>query len=342
MASNRQDWQDALMRWYAAEGRDLPWRQTREPYPVWLSEVMLQQTQVATALPYYERFLARFPSLESLASADEAEVLSLWQGLGYYRRCRNLLAGARFVLEHGMPSSFENWLKVPGVGQYTAAALASICTGQAVGVVDGNVERVFARFAICSGVGTALHRAAWQWAQEHVDPKHPGDWNQAVMELGARVCRPRTPLCASCPISAACQAYVDGNPERFPVRPPKRDSVELVRELWIPICSGRVGVRQIPAGEWSEGMWEFPWVNSDADASADLAKLVGVGQVTAFGEVRHTITHHRLRIRVSLCQVKRRTRGLKWVEVSELASLPMPSSMRKAWKLLGGLYSPTP
>lgn len=311
----------SLIAWYAANRRDLPWRQTREPYAVWVSEIMLQQTQVATALPYFERWMRRFPTVAALAEADEQEALSLWQGLGYYRRCRMLLAGARWVHAHGFPLSREDWLRVPGVGPYTAAAIASICLNQAVGVVDGNVERVFARFACCERSGAALERAAWDWAQEQVDRENPGNWNQAVMELGATICRPRRPKCRLCPIRSGCRALAAGMQAELPVSKPSDKAIPVSATAIVAQSGALFGLEQIPDGEWGERMWRFP-------QSGDFPAVQPVGTI------RHTVTRHRVELAVFSAHLARRNSQLRWVSLSELDALPMPSPQRKALRLV--------
>ncbi len=292
----------------------MPWRLTRDPYAIWVSEIMLQQTQVATVIGYFERWMERFPTVASLAAADDQDVLSLWQGLGYYRRCRNLLAGARWVVKHGMPVSAAGWQKVPGVGRYTAGAIASIAQGEAVPVVDGNVERVFARLTGCDSSGPALNKSAWAWAPGLVSRERPGDWNQALMELGATVCKPREPLCASCPLSSSCCAFAVGRQSELPVMLKQPKTVALGRLACVVVCQDRFGLEQIPAGEWWEGMWRFPAI--------DRGEPIGV--------VKHAVTHHRITMRVYLDRLSAETTDFAWYSQDELKHLPMPAAQRRA------------
>ncbi|MCO5295956.1 MAG: A/G-specific adenine glycosylase [Fimbriimonadaceae bacterium] len=338
----REQDRKALLAWYDANGRDLPWRRTREPYPVWVSEVMLQQTQIATALPYYERWMRRFPTVEALAAADEQDVLALWQGLGYYRRCRYLLNGARYIVALGLPTSAQGWLTVPGVGRYTAGAIASICFGECAAVVDGNVERVFARTTACGETGPTLYRHAWEWAERNLDPHRPGDWNQALMELGATVCTPSKPRCEGCPLEPSCAARQSWRVEQFPVAR-TTPSVRLRTHVcWVPFESGAFGVCQVPAGEWWEGMWEFPREDATDDraaAEAQLRERVGAGWTESLGEFRHTVTRHRVVLEASLVRCDARAQALRWVTRSELEALAMPApqrkTLRRALALLG-------
>ncbi len=311
-----------LLAWYDSNRRDLPWRRTTDPYSIWVSEVMLQQTQVATVIPYFERWMKRYPTVESLALAEEQELLSLWQGLGYYRRCRMLLDGARWVAANGMPEKASGWLKVPGVGRYTGSAIASIAFGESVPVVDGNVERVFARFAGSEESGKNLNNAAWLWAETALNRDRPGDWNQALMELGATVCRPKDPGCKSCPLSADCVAFRAGRQLDLPITEKRESVIPIQREAWIHENDGRIGLEQAPAGEWWHGMWRFPFHR----------RLPG--EARYLGDVRHTVTRHRIRMAVYRVACSSQEIGLAWFSVAQLADLAMPSPYRRALELL--------
>ena len=228
---------DALLNWYDENKRDLPWRRTRDPYSIWVSEIMCQQTRVETVIPYYEKFLARFPTAAALADADEDDVMSMWSGLGYYRRARLLQKGAReVVVSYGgeVPEGRDERLKLPGIGRYTAGAIGSIAWEKEEGVVDGNVMRVFARhFGIATPLGAKeTDKRMWKEADALVRGPRPGDLNQAIMELGARVCRPRSPTCLLCPIAEGCVAKREGTQDTLPVpkkkKPPKRVNVATV------------------------------------------------------------------------------------------------------------------
>ena len=317
-----------LLDWYDAEKRDLPWRRTSDPYAIWVSEVMLQQTQIATVLPYYERWMARFPTVQALADSDEQEALSLWQGLGYYRRCRMLLAGARFVAEHGMPTGVKNWLKVPGIGRYTAGAIASISQQEPTPLVDGNVERVFARFTGCDLAGPALHKRAWEWAEKSLFKPRPGDWNQALMELGACVCKPAEADCPRCPLKDSCVANAKGLQRDLPKKAPKPQTIRLQEVVRIPYYSGSFGVRQIPEGEWWQGMWEFPRTRLGA-----IEQELGPGATEHAGAVKYQVTNHKLTMETYLQHCEVPVSGLTWVSPAELEKLPLPAPQRRALKL---------
>lgn len=281
---------------------------------------MLQQTQVATVIPYFERWMAAFPTPEALATADEDRLLELWQGLGYYRRARNLQAGARQVSAGDIPTNREGWIKVPGVGDYTSAAIASIAYGERCAVVDGNVERVYARVAADQATGPALKKHAATWAQSLIDStrEHPGDLNQALMELGATICRPREPNCAACPLQE-CRARDLHAQHQFPVPTTKPRTVKLTRYL-LGFTDGRsIALRRIPEGEWAAGMWEIPWGPEPPDDPYEVK-----------GKHVHSVTHHRITLHV-LRMMDMPTAG-QLFSLDELPALPSP--MRRAIEIL--------
>src|SRR5215212_5496516 len=212
-----------LLNWYDAHAADLPFRRTHDPYRIWLSEIMLQQTQVTTVIPYFERFLARFPTVESLAAAPLDDVLKLWEGLGYYSRARNLHRAAQHIVtDHGahFPTTAIELQALPGIGRYTAGAIASIAYNEPVAVLDGNVMRVLTRlYDIADDIAApATQKRLWTLAESLVPPDHPGNFNQAMMELGRTICKPRQPLCAACPVSAHCLAFQRGVQSERPVK----------------------------------------------------------------------------------------------------------------------------
>jgi len=323
-----------LLGWYRRVRRDLPWRRSRDPYSVWVSEVMLQQTQVATAIPYFERWMERFPTIETLAAAADGDALALWQGLGYYRRCRFLLTGARYVSANGLPSDVASWRAVPGVGPYTAGAIASIAQGLPAPVVDGNVERVFARMKGRRATGPALNKAAWQWAAEVLDRREPGEWNQALMELGATVCRPHNPDCPVCPVKNWCYAFQTGVQAELPVPIAGRKPVFLQHACWVLYCDGRFGIRQVGPDQWWPDMWEFPRIAYEA-GTEPVPPFEGLSNVWIedLGLIRHSVTHHRIALRVLFARLESQVPGLRWESVAALATFPMPAPQRKALKL---------
>ena len=318
-----------LLEWYEDARRDLPWRRTRDPWRILVSEIMLQQTRVTTVLPYYERFLARFPKPESLAAASADELLSAWAGLGYYSRARNLQRAAQLVVERGgFPSTYEGLLELPGVGDYTAAAIASICYGLPHAVLDGNVMRVLARaFAESGDIAAAQTRVRLrEHAQRLLDPRRPADFNQAIMELGATVCVPKTPQCLLCPWRDLCQARATGRERELPVKRAAREPVKLAIELLLAEKDGAVLLRQRGAAESRlAGFWELP--ESRVLPSAEVGE--------ALGSFSHTITHHDYTVTVSRATVHKAPKGFRWFSRQDFETLPLSTMTRKALALAG-------
>ena len=264
-----------LENWFAKVKRPMPWRRRPSPYACWLSEIMMQQTTYAAVLPYYERFLKAFPTVEKLAAAKEGDVLKAWEGLGYYARARNLLKGAQLIVgkrnpfRFKWPSTSAEWAQIPGVGPYTAAALSSVLSGERVPVVDGNVARVFARVWKLRDDFSKL--PAREKLAERLQPeidkcRVPGDFNQAMMELGALVCTPKSPDCAKCPLARVCAARQDGTQEKYPVKAKKKElPVRRVASVIVKDAKGRVLLVQNREGGLLKGLWELPTVETAAD-----------------------------------------------------------------------------
>ena len=294
------------MKWYAASRRDLPWRKTTEPYAVWLSEIMLQQTRVDAVVPYFEKFVRRFPTVHALAEAPLDDVLALWSGLGYYRRARMLHAAAVQVAAMGgdFPSEAEGLREIAGIGAYTAGAIASIAFGKRAPLVDGNVARVFARlFAIEDDVKAARGLArVWAIADELVPESAPGDWNQALMELGATVCVPRDPRCLLCPVNRDCEARAMGKETSLPVVVPKKTPTHERRAAVVLTRGDDVLMGRRRADGLFGGMWEPPSVLSTdrTSAPARLEQALGarLPKLTPSGVVTHVLSHRRLEIDV--------------------------------------------
>lgn len=346
----------ALSAWYHHHARDLPWRRSRDPYAVWISEVMLQQTTVAAVVPYWERFLRELPDVGALAAAGEQQVLGLWSGLGYYRRARHLHAAARRIVAGGgaLPSDLAGWRALPGIGAYTAAAIASIAFGVPEPVVDGNVQRVVARLAAFEGDpkrATGARRIA-EIARGLLDRERPGDSNQAVMELGATVCTPRSPACATCPVAAWCGALRTGNPERYPPKAPRRDAVDVVRAAaLIEDRRGRCLLAQVPEREVNAGLWELPGATlyhgarDPGRAPRGWSPALGTRFIDALaaefslavtlaapaGRVAHAITHHRITIYAWHARAHRvpRALNLRYFGQDELDGAALTGATRK-------------
>ena len=287
---------DTILDWYASYGRDLPWRRTRDPYAIWLSEVILQQTRIAQGTAYWERFMERFPDAASLAEAEEDEVLRLWEGLGYYSRARNLHAAARQIAALGaFPDTLEGIKALKGIGDYTAAAIASIAFGIPAAVVDGNVYRVLARyFGISTPVGTtAAKKEFTALAQSLLPQERPGDFNQGMMDFGALQCTPLSPACLTCPLSPGCEALRTGRTASLPAR--KAGPAVLDRHFtYIYLrCGGRTAIHRREAGDIWQGLWE-PFL-LEHDGVPSFPEWTTAGRLTPLRKgVRHQLTHRTL------------------------------------------------
>ena len=301
-----------LTRWYENAQRDLPWRRTREPYPIWISEIMLQQTRVGAVIPYYQRFLARFPDPAALAKAHEDDVLALWSGLGYYSRARNLQKAAKQIVDAGeFPATHEGILELAGVGSYTAAAIASISFGLPHAVVDGNVRRVFARLTNNANVDTQA------LADKLLDRRDPARWNQAVMELGALVCVPKSPLCGECPLANHCMARAEGTQGEVPGKKIKPQTELRERTLFVIRRSGKILL--VPSNK-VKGFWDLP------------ERLPGARLGEVLGTFTHTITHRRYTFTVRRAPGKA-PKGSRWFEEHKLGDSPCGTTAKKALRI---------
>jgi A/G-specific adenine glycosylase len=350
IASLRRD----LLSWYDHHRRDLPWRDQPDPYRVWVSEVMLQQTQVTTVVPYYERFLQRFPALAALAAASLDDVLKAWEGLGYYARARNLHAAARLVVadyEGQLPDSYTELRQLPGFGDYTAGALASIAFGERVPAVDGNVKRVLARlFAVQDDVTrSATARRLRAIAADLVPPDRPGEFNQALMELGATLCTPTSPRCLLCPLNAGCDGLAQGIHESLPVRAPRRERPHYdVTAAVIHHDDGRLLIAQRKTEAMLGGLWEFPGGKCQPgetlpdclrrEIREELGLEIEVGRHLT--TIEHGYTHFRISLHVFECRhLDGEPRALdcaawRWVGLADLADFAFPVTDQKIIHLL--------
>ena len=315
-----------LLRWYDAHKRELPWRGERDPYKIWVSEIMLQQTRVAVVLERYVRFLKRFPTLRALARARVMSVVAEWSGLGYYRRARALHEAARIVVhEHAgrLPQSAAALSRLPGIGRYTSSAIASIAFGEALPVVDGNVERVLQRFYGKSSLGSMEHY--YQRAGELLDPRRPGDFNQAMMELGATVCLPFAPVCSECPLARLCRGrrQFNGRPKPTPSRTGARPARKKVRASYrVLLHDGAVCLVERPRNATlMASMWELPQAAPRAPKSAQQVRL------------RHSITNTDFEIVAHLerlkTELKIQNNSARWIPLSRAGNLPLTGLARK-------------
>lgn len=335
---------ELLLAWYDEHARVLPWRGIHDPYRTWVSETMLQQTRVETVLSYYDRFLARFPTVADLAQAPEEDVLKLWEGLGYYRRARNLQKGAQQVMaEFGgeIPSDPAQLLKIHGVGEYTAGAIASIAFDRPVPAVDGNVIRVVSRLkGIRKNVGIpSVKRQIAAEAAALVPEKRPGDFNQAMMDLGATVCTPGTPACDRCPLSARCDAYAEGDAEDIPLLPRRNPPKEIEYDLCLIYAGSRVLMRQrteVMLG----GLWVYPMIDGwhtlkQLPAAAKRKTGVKVGGAAYLGEAKHVFTHQvwKMKIYAMKTEAAEVPAGWRFVTLEEMNALAIPTAVKRAAEL---------
>jgi A/G-specific adenine glycosylase len=338
--------QTKLLAWFRAHQRDLPWRRSRDPYCIWVAEVMLQQTRIAAVMPYYQRFLARFPTVQSLARARESEVLKFWSGLGYYSRARNLHGAAKMIVaqHHGQfPRTLDATLELPGIGAYTAAAVLSIAYDVPLAVLDGNVARVLARIKAIRGDLRAPKnwRALTIAAQNFLAAHAPGDWNQSLMELGEVICTPQSPHCAECPISRHCGAYAEGLTNEIPAPRRKRSAVQMkIAAAILRDPHGRTLLIQDPGAHDTvlfSRMWQFPAVEVTHDAKHELEKhlseTLAITKISLeeLPTARHGVTFRNITLLPFLANVPElpklpRTRILSLKNVSKL---PISSATRK-------------
>lgn len=344
--------QRALLAWYREHRRDLPWRRTQDPYRIWLSEVMLQQTQVETAWGYYERFITRFPTLERLAEADVDEVLELWAGLGYYRRARNFHAAVKEVAQsYGgeVPQDAKVFGSLPGVGPYTTGAVLSIAYGEPIPAIDGNVMRVLSRLAAIADPidRSAGRRRVEEAAATLLAVEAPGDWNQVLMELGALVCRPKSPKCHACPVARWCLAALDGTAEALPVSTRRSEVRRVERLVGVVEVGGDVvltrrpedgllgGLWDLPAVEGEPGTWALPGEREQALLGhlADLG-FEGLRLYASIGTTSHKFSHVEWQMHVYRCRAAASPIGayLK-VPKEEILGLPLPRATGKVLEL---------
>ena len=316
-----------LTKWYEGAKRDLPWRKTRDPYLILVSEIMLQQTRAQAVIPYYEKFLERFPTAQDLADAGEAEVLRHWSGLGYYQRARNLQKAARRIVERGaFPLEYDAIRELPGVGAYTAAAVASIAFGSRRAVVDGNVMRVIARFTgDAANIGAPATRILFEKvAGALLDQDDPGRFNQAMMELGATICLPRNPLCLLCPVSTGCEAHAQGKQSQLPVKLKRMHPVRVEATLLMIERAGRILLwRRGSEAQRLGGFWELP-------SAEDLPKA---RRLETLGSFRHSITNHNYIFAVVKAAIARPASRYRWFDQSQLEGIPLSTTARKALAL---------
>ena len=353
MLGNTSHFQRSLLPWYAASRRDLPWRVRREnptsqrpdPYAVLVSEAMLQQTQVATVIPYFNRFMASYPTLRDLAAANPQDVLRLWQGLGYYSRARSLLETAKILVEEKngqIPDTVDELLQLPGIGRYTAGAIASLAFEKRAPILDGNVTRVLSRLDLIRDQSRDL---LWHRAEELLPKRRVGDFNSALMELGATLCTPRAPKCLLCPVQNHCAALAAGVVDQIPTPPARK--IRPIERRWTLAISNRKRwlIEQRPArGRWAS-MWQFVTIeagNSDPTAE-DLSQRVGLklSHLQRLGSLRHDLTHRRYEFEVLACRAKLSRQSIpenrRWVGLDGLSDFPLPRPQLQVAQMISSL-----
>lgn len=341
--ANLRKYAKPLLKWFDRHQRDLPWRREKTPYRVWVSEIMLQQTQVATVIDYFNRFVRRFPDVQSLAAAEIEEVLRYWEGLGYYRRARQMHAAAQQIVQHHegrFPQQFSEVLQLPGIGRYTAGAILSIACDQRLPILEGNTVRLYSRLV---GLTTdprlpSNQRQLWEFAEAILPKQRVGDFNQALMELGSQICLPANPHCHLCPLARFCPTCQLGLQDSIPVPSRKARTQEIAESVLLVQRSGKYLIRKCQPGEWWEGLWDFPRyrTTSPEEMSVALEREFGIRAdfVNGQWQCKHSVTRYRITL---YCFIANRVRGrLKnakgrcgWFTRQQLGELAMSSTGRK-------------
>lgn len=335
----KKQFRQTLIEWFNKEKRDLPWRHTKDPYKIWVSEVMLQQTRVDTVIPYYNRFIDRFPTAESLAYAEEEVLLKMWEGLGYYSRARNLQAGVREVVEtynSVVPNSRSDISKLKGVGPYTAGAILSIAYDKPEHAVDGNVMRVLSRVLhIYDDIALPKTKKIFEEAvSELIDPQNPSAFNQGLMELGALICTPTSPKCLLCPVRDYCAAFEEGDQQQLPVKSKKVKMKNMYYEVYVLRDEqGRYLLEKRPAEGLLASMWQFPMVEREKE-KLDEKYGVEIEYGTSLLNFKHVFSHLTWHINSYEAQIASKhtvIENVQYFTKAEIASLPMPVPMLKIW-----------
>ena len=333
----------ALLPWYRTHKRDLPWRQDKEPYHVWLSEIMLQQTRVEAVKGYYARFLDAVPTIQALAECDDDLLHKLWEGLGYYSRVRNLKKAAIQIMEqHGgeFPREYEKIRALPGIGDYTAGAICSICFDQPKAAVDGNVLRVFSRLTEdAAPIDLPARKKAVAAALEAVYPAQAGEFTQALMELGATLCGPNwAPKCEECPCRSFCGGAIHGTAQQFPVKLPKKGKRVEEKTVFILSCDGRFALEKRPDTGLLAGLWQFPNVPGKLETADALNAVQAMGfrprEIIKQIERKHIFTHIRWEMRGVYLEVVEETENFTWMTAAQLdESAALPTAFRQFWEV---------
>ena len=338
----RKKIQKRLIRWFEKKGRDLPWRKTQDPYTIWVSEIMLQQTQVSTVIPYYKIFLNTFPTVRHLAKANLSKVLKVWEGLGYYSRARNIHHAAQIVLSHfrgKVPDNLKDLRTLPGIGRSTAGSILSFAYNKEAPILDGNVKRVLSRIFAISGdpKKKKTEKLLWHISESLIPKGHSNSFNQALMDLGSTICTPKIPKCLSCPLKNLCQGYLSGKPERYPLRTIKKLIPQITAVSAVIEKDKKVLLSKRPPKGLLGGLWEFPnWKSEDQKRlrlrlrnyiRKDLALNVEVKEF--IGTFRQTFSHFKLTLSVYHCQALEGNGKGRWVPIKNLHLFPMSRIHRR-------------
>jgi A/G-specific adenine glycosylase len=357
--ARREPLVEQLLAWFARHQRDLPWRRDRDPYRVWVSEVMLQQTRVDTVVPYFERFVDRFPTVRALAEAELDDVLKAWEGLGYYRRARHLKAGAESIVRDGgadgrparLPEDYAGLREVPGIGRYTAGAILSVAHGQPFAVVDGNVRRVLSRLWAVDERSTKVDAWLWDTAETLLPADHPGAFNEALMELGATVCTPRRPDCTVCPVAQHCDGLAAGDPTNYPGRVERKPIPHKDVTAGVIRRGERILITRRRADAMLGGLWEFPGGKVEPGETLEQCLHREIDEelgITIRIErplvaVKHAYSHFRITLHTYLCRHSRgRVQDLgcdehRWVRLEQLEDFAFPKADRVVLEVLKDL-----
>jgi len=344
-AAEKRKLQSTLLKWFDVAQREMPWRESSDPYPIWVSEIMLQQTQVKTVIPYFERWIKSFPTVHKLASAREETVLKHWEGLGYYSRARNLHRAARIVVkEHDgrLPDTHAGLIRLPGIGRYTAGAILSIAFDRREPVLDGNVKRVLSRLFVMksNGVPAAHEKKLWETSANLVPARRPGDFNQALMELGATLCLPKKPACLLCPVQKHCQARQQDQVEQYPAAKKRAPTKKIEVSAAVLTRGGKVYIQQRPHGGLMGGLWEFPGgkrlpkETEEECLQREIREELGISVSIAkkLMTIRHSYTQFRVTLHVFWCPWQSgRIRATqceqwKWVRYEDLNDYTFPAA----------------
>jgi len=336
-----------LLGWYSQHARTLPWRGHPEPYAVWVSEIMLQQTRVETVIPYFKKWMEQFPTVKDLVGASEQEVLNAWEGLGYYSRARNLHKAAKIIVdeyEGKLPRDLVSLRKLPGIGRYTVGAIASIAFNMDEPTLDGNLRRVYARLFDVSepADSTEGEKILWGLAEDHLPKGQAGDYNQALMDLGATICLPKNPRCLICPLMGICEARINGTQTQRPVFKPKKGIPDYVHTAGVIIKDRKVVLSKRPSKGLLGGMWEFPNGRINGNPAEELETALETGyslkvqRGEALGTVKHAYTHFRVTVYAYHCELVSITEKetLKWIGLEELNDYPMGKIDRQIARML--------